>query len=254
MVDPRTIELLQEKKMELEEKLHVMEGKMRYQVDRTKDMDSKVVEITEQMKDKDMKWLFDKVEIERCQSSRLELGEILKLERTKNEDGNEELVWCRNRLHSQERELNELEHVSGSDTTPTWSGGVKDDSISKKGCFSIAVSKRSSDDNFDSLTKGSHQQHRPVYLEMKYNKSMRNIMLLRQTYSAIVGVAVSAILHSLMGVWMPKAAVKILGPALTSPHSAEVILGRAEKVVDGIIGSSVAFLLIRAVVAFVSAL
>ena len=83
---------------------------------------------------------------------------------------------------------------------------------------------------------------------------MRNIMLLRQTYSAIAGVAVSAILHRVMGAWMPKAAVKILGPALSSPYAAEVILGRAEKVVDGIFGSSVAFLLIRAVVAFVSAL
>jgi hypothetical protein len=52
---------------------------------------------------------------------------------------------------------------------------------------------------------------------------------------------------------MPKAAVKILAPALT-PTSAEVILGRAERVVDGIFGSSVAFLLLRAVVLFVSAL
>ncbi len=254
MVDARTIELLQEKKMELEEKLHVMEGKMRYQVDRTKDMDSKVMEITEQMNDVDMKWLFDKVEMERCQSSQVELSEILKMEQTKNEDGNEELVWCRNRLHSQERELNELEHVSGSDTMRTWVGGVQDDNISKKGQFSIAISKRSGGDSVDSVMRGLHQQYRPVYLEMKYNKSIRNIMLLRQTYSAIAGVAVSAILHRVMGAWMPTAAVKNLGPALSSPHAAEVILRRAEKVVDGIFGSSVAFLLIRAVVAFVSAL
>ncbi len=254
MVDAQTIELLQEKKMELEKKLHVTEGKMRYQVDRTKDMNSKLVEIGEQMSDVDMKWLFDKVEIERCQSSHLELGKILKMEQTKNEDGNEELVWCRNRLHSQERELNGLEHGSGSDTTRTWSGGVQDDNISKKGRFSIAFSKRNGDESVDSMKKGLHQQHRPVYLEMKYNNSMRNIMLLRQTYSAIAGVAVSAAIHRVMGAWMPKAAVKILGPALSSPYAAEVILGRAEKVVDGIFGTSVAFLLIRAVVAFVSAL
>lgn len=236
MADARTIELLQGKKMELEKKLYVIEGKMRYQVDRTKDMDRKVAEVTTQMNDVDMKWLIDKVEIDRCRSSQVELVEVLKNEQTKNENGSEELVWCRSRLHSQERELNELEHVSGSSARRTAASTWGEKKGEQKGEVVDATVK-----------------HKPVYLEMKYNKSMCNIMLLRQTYSAVAGMAVSAILHGLMGAFMPKAATAVLAPVL-KPSAAEVILGRAEKVVDGIFGSSVAFLLVRAVVAFVGAL
>ena len=90
-------------------------------------------------------------------------------------------------------------------------------------------------------TRGSRRQHRPVYLEMKYIISMRNDMLLRQAYSTMAGMAASETFHSLLGALMPKAAVKILAPALT-PSSAEVILGQAERVVDGIFGCSMAFL------------
>ena len=243
IADARTIELLQGKKIKLEKKLYVIEGKMRYQVDRTKDMDMKVAEITTQLNDVDMKWLIDKVEIDRCRSSQVELVEVLKNEQTKNENGSEELVWCRSRLHSQERELNELEHVSGSSArrtdASTWGG--------KKGEQNV-IAKSDRGEVVDATAK-----HKPVYLEMKYNKSMRNIMLVRQTYSAVAGMAVSAILHGLMGAFMPKAATAVLAPVL-KPSAAEVILGRAEKVVDGIFGSSVAFLLVRAVVAFVGAL
>jgi hypothetical protein len=257
LADARTIELFKEKKLELEKKLYVMEGKMRYQVDRTNDMENKVMEVTKQMEDVDMKWLIDKVEIERCRSSQIEFGELLKMEHTKNEDGNEELVWCRSRLQSQEREMNELEYVSsGGSSSSTWKGGSGDvNTIRKSISLGIDISNTGGDSIDSTLKKtlGSRHQHRPVYLEMKYNKSMRNAMLLRQTYSAVAGVAVSATFHSLMGALMPKAAVKILAPALT-PTSAEVILGRAERVVDGIFGSSVAFLLLRAVVLFVSAL
>ncbi|KAL3765348.1 hypothetical protein ACHAWU_002266 [Discostella pseudostelligera] len=255
LADARTIELFKEKKLELEKKLYVMEGKMRYQVDRTKDMENKVMEVTKQLDDVDMKWLIDKVEIERCRSSQVEFGELLRMEHTKNEDGNEELVWCRSRLQSQEREMNELEHVS-SGSSSTWRGGSGDvNTIRKSTSLGIEISDTGGDSIESTLktTRGSRHQHRPVYLEMKYNKSMRNAMLLRQTYSAVAGMAVSATFHSLMGALMPKAAVKILAPVFT-PTPAEVILGRAERVVDGIFGSSVAFLLIRAVVLFVSAL
>ena len=78
-------------KMELEKKLYVIEGKMRYQVDRTKDMDRKVAEVTTQMNDVDMKWLIDKVEIDRCRSSQVELVQVLMNEQTKNENGSEPL-------------------------------------------------------------------------------------------------------------------------------------------------------------------
>ena len=39
--------------------------------------------------------------------------------------------------------------------------------------------------------KGS--KHKPVLMEMKYNKSFRNAVILRQIYSAVGGMAISVL-------------------------------------------------------------
>mmetsp|Transcript_17932 Transcript_17932/g.43116 ORF Transcript_17932/g.43116 Transcript_17932/m.43116 type:complete len:623 (-) Transcript_17932:31-1899(-) len=228
----QTIARSKEKKSELEKKLSLLEGKMRYQVNKIDGVEAQTREIEKRIDDVDMKWLMDKAEIEQCVSSQVESSEGLKREQSKKEEVDEELVWCRSRYNSRERELNEFEHIS-----------VGGDAINKKGLIA-----RISDDGSDNATKNE----KPVYLEMKYNRSTRNAMFLRQTYSAIAGVAVSMLLQGLVPtaikLFASKAAVVVPPPPVLLTRRVEM------KLVDGIFGSSVAFLLVQALLTFVKPL
>lgn len=229
----QTIARLKEKKNELEKKLSLIEGKMRYQVNKIDGMEAQTWEIEKRIDDVDMKWSMDKADIEQCVSSQVESNEDLKREQSKKEEVDEELVWCQSRLSSRERELNELEHISV--------GGYAD--INEKGLIATG-----SDGGGDDATKNE----KPVYLEMKYNKSTRNAMFLRQTYSAITGVAVSVLLQGLVPtaikMFAPKAAVIVPPPPVLPTRRVEM------QLVDGIFGSSVAFLLVQALLTFVKPL
>mmetsp|Transcript_20166 Transcript_20166/g.43809 ORF Transcript_20166/g.43809 Transcript_20166/m.43809 type:complete len:614 (-) Transcript_20166:38-1879(-) len=224
LTDAETIAQLNNEKREMEKRLGVIEGKMRYQVNRNNNIDAQTRDIEKQIDDVDMKWWIDKAEIERCFVSQVELSDDLKREQLKKEEVDEESIWCRSRLRSQELELNELGHIR-------MGGG------SEKGL----IARSTTGDNAT-----NNGQHKPVYLEMKYNKSIRNAMLLRQTYSAVAGLAVSVFLQGLIPtvikIFVPKAVIVPLLPML--PKRAEMI------VVDSIFGSSVAFLLFRALATF----
>ncbi|KAL7528290.1 hypothetical protein ACHAXR_003295 [Thalassiosira sp. AJA248-18] len=222
VADAKTIAQLKEEEMELKNRLGVIEGKMRYQINRVKTLETQTQGMEKRIDDVDMKWLIDKAEIERCFASQVELSEDLKDEKLKREEVDEESIWCRSRLRSQETKLNELEYIRvGSN---------------EKGL----TAKSNGGDNDAS-------GHKLVYLEMKYNKSIRNAMFLRQTYSAVAGLAVSVLLQGLVPtaiklLFGPKAVI-VLPPVLPK-RNVEM------AVVDGIFGSSVAFLLVRGIATF----
>lgn len=240
-----TIGQWKEKKRELEKKLGLMEGKMRYQVNRNNDMEGETNDAEKRMDTMDVKWLIDKAEIERCLASQVKMNDDLKREQLKKVEVDEELIWCRSRLSSQERALNELEHINVDSR----------DNISSDEKRALVATTRSNKDGGgsgidDSTTKGLIQKHKPVYLEMKYNKSIRNAMILRQAYSIVGGLAVSALLQG----WIVPGVIKLLAPRVIIPPTPVVVPRRGNnvemQVVDGIFGSSVAFLLVQALVTF----
>ena len=230
--DLAIIAQLNEQKSELEKRLGVLEGKTRYQINRNNDIEAQTNDIEKRIEDVDVKWLMDKAETERCFVSQVQMNEELEHQKLRVNELNEEAVWCRSRLRSQEMELNELEHVS------------EKPSRNSRELIDTKSNGR------DSFTKTGN--NKPVYLEMKFNKSIRNAMILRQVYSAASGLAVSILLRGMVPfafkLFMPKKIV--LPPPTVVPD-----YQRAEMaIVDGIFGSSVAFLLVRAIVTFITPL
>ncbi|KAL7544533.1 hypothetical protein ACHAWF_007914 [Thalassiosira exigua] len=212
--DANTIARLKETKHALETKLIPIEGKMRFQLTRNKKLQTQMQGIENEIASIDKKSLVEKAEIEGCIASQIEFSGDLKREKSRELELKEELIWCRSRLSSRERELNEFEYGKKS-----------------------AISKTDGDKNRDEIDK-------PVYLEMKYNKPIRNAMLMRQTYSAAAGLVVGALFQGLIPVvikllFAPKAAIA----PLPLPPNRNVEMA----IVDGIFGSSIAFLLLQAV-------
>ena len=233
-VDLAIITQLNEKKSELEKRLGVLEGKTRYQINRNKDIETRTNDIVKRIKDVDVKWLMDKAETERCFVSQVQMNEELEHEKSRVNELNEEAVWCRSRLRSQEMKLNELEHVSSKHS---------------RNSRELIAAKNSNGSSDGLLAK---EGNKPVYLEMKFNKSIRNAMILRQVYSAVAGLAVSVAIQAMVPfvfkLFMPK---KIVIP----PPRVVPDYRRAEMaIVDGIFGSSIAFLLVRAIVTFITPL
>jgi len=220
VADRKIIAQLKAKKAEFENKLGSVEGKIRYQVNRNNYLEEKALNLEKDIGNFDGKELAEKAEMEHCFASHLESKEDLKREVLKNVDMSEELVWCQTRLQSQKREL---EHVSVEGTSER---GVIENSLVEDDLVSKA--------------------HKPLYLEMKYNKSICKSVFLRQIYSAVAGVAAGALLQGLVPIavklFVSKATVGL--PAPMPKQGLEMVL------VDGIFGSSIAFLLVQAVATF----
>lgn len=218
--DRKRIAQLKAHKKGLEKKLGSVEGKIRYQVNRNNDLEAKSLSVEKDIGNFDKKELGEEAEIVQCFASHLEFKEEFKREKLKNVGISEELVWCQTRLKSQERES---EHVSFEGQSER---GVIDNSFIEGGLAPKAQTT--------------------VYLEVKYNKSIRKSVFLRQTYSAIAGVAGGALLQGLVPI-----AIKIFAPKATFVLSAPVPKQGLEMVlVDGIFGSSIAFLLVQAIATF----
>ena len=57
----------------------------------------------------------------------------------------------------------------------------------------VATTGESNGDGSSSNRKRGKKNNKPVQMEMKYNKSFRNAVFLRQVYSAVGGMVVSAL-------------------------------------------------------------
>jgi hypothetical protein len=104
-------------------------------------------------------------------------------------------------------------------------------------------------DSQDDNNKQHHHHHRPVYLEMKYSMAIRRAMILRQGYSILAGLGTSVIVQ-----WLLK--LLFFGPAsaaVVTAAAATAIAGPGVEmiVVDGIFGSSIGFLILRALAMFI---
>ena len=53
-------------------------------------------------------------------------------------------------------------------------------------------------DDEDVGEENKEKNHKPLVMEMKYNKSFRNAVFVRQTYAAVAGVAASMLLQGLL--------------------------------------------------------
>ena len=231
----KIITKLRQRKDDLVKKVGDTEGTMRYLVNRNKGIEATTKELEEKIESVDLKYWIDITELQRCAAGKKELDEELNEISLKKDAMEEELGWCQSRSRSMEKELNTLEHVSSSSDTQV--GEEKDDG-------SIG---------------GIMGADKALNLDMKYNKSIRHAVTLRQIYSAAAGLVISTMIHQLLPI-----AIKVFAPkpvqivAETATKKRRFVPPwrkrnkRAElAVVDGIFGSSITFLVIRAIALFV---
>lgn len=223
----KTIAKLSEKRDVLGRKVGDTEGTMRYLVNRNEGIDASIKELEAEMERVDMKYFIRMADLQRCVVQQKELGEALTEESIKMKEMNEELGWCQSRSHFMEKELNTLEHAD--------------------------TDQRDKDD--DSGLTGDQA----LNLDMKYNKSTRHAVTVRQAYSAAAGLVVSTMIHQLLPfaikLFAPKP-VQVITEVVEAPARRRFPWWRRNKrtelaVVDGIFGSSISYLLIRAIALFI---
>jgi hypothetical protein len=226
---------LRQRKDDLEKKVGDTQGTMRYLVNRNKGIEATSKEIEEKIESVDLKYWIDITELQRCTAGKKELDEELNEISLKKDAMEEELGWCQSRSRSMEKELNTLEHASSSSDTQV--GEEKDDG-------SIG---------------GIMGADKALNLDMKYNKSIRHAVTVRQVYSAAAGLVISTMIHQLLPiaikVFVPKP-VQIVAETATKKRRFVPPWRKRNKraelvVIDGIFGSSITFLVIRAIALFV---
>ncbi len=223
----KTIARLSEKRDVLGRKVGDTEGTMRYLVNRNEGIDSSIKELEAEIERVDMKYLINMADFQRCVVQQKELGEAQTEESTKMKEVKEELGWCQSRSYFMEKELNTLEHAD--------------------------TDQRDEED--DSGLTGDQA----LNLDMKYNKSTRHAMTVRQAYSAAAGLVISTMIHQLLRIgiklFAPKP-IQIIAEVAEAPARRRFPWWRRNKrtelaVVDGIFGGSISYLVIRAIALFI---
>lgn len=172
-------------------KLNDAEATIRYEESRYDSIKKTLVENERLLVDMETKWKIESGELERCRVTRKELDVQLSSVTVKNVDMEEEVGWCRERLVSTERALEGMERVLSKNDR---SGGGGFSEIAKAAAAEMEQGEGGGAFGNDETNKN----HKPVLMEMKYNKSFRNAVLLRQTYSVVAGMAASVLLQGLL--------------------------------------------------------
>lgn len=188
--DLATIASLKENVALLKSKLNDAEATIRYEEGRYEEVKDKYQKVTRTLEETEGRWLLDRRDLDHCRVTRKELDRELSDVKSRNVAVEEEVGWCRERLQGTERALEAMERALKSKE----SGGqsIGGDSGNDKGLVATTISEED-DSNKAEKKKQKGIKHKPVQMEMKYNKSFRNAVILRQVYSAAVGMFVSAL-------------------------------------------------------------
>lgn len=221
----------------LQKQLETAEGTARYQHSRLKELEVATNQTLEEIAGVEQKWWLEQAEMGRCKSEMKEME--VKIEKLSDSvvELQEEQGWCSNRLQGRDAELNSLRYAKSDDENSSDRG------------LNVAGA---------AVGSGSYKQlpknDKPVKLEMKYNKSVRNAMILRQVYSGAGGVAASIALRAVF----PQAFAFLTLPALKevatpAAKKAAVVpkkFGVNVKWVDRIHAATVVLLVLRTAVLF----
>lgn len=220
--DEETIRRLNDEIALLHQKLADAESAIRYEENRYETIKTKSIKTKKELEDVQAKWMGDRAELETCRQTSGEIEtELVKL-KERNEELEEEVEWCRERLDSAERSMEAMEravkksrellerNVAGGNNSTMVVPSFDD--IANEIGMEDAKEASSDDGNNTKGVVGSDKKSRggregpkkggvkaaPVKMEMKYNKAFRNAVILRQTYSAVAGMAASFLLQGLV--------------------------------------------------------
>ena len=199
--DLAAIAALKENVATLKSKLSDAEATIRYEEGRYEEVKEKYQKASRALEEMEGRWLLDRRDLDNCRVSRKELDRDLSDVKSRNIEVEEEVGWCRERLQGTERALEAMERALKSKESsvdrskvlePSGGQSIGSSSGNDKG---LVVTTTSGEDLHNKADKKKQKgsKHKPVQMEMKYNKSFRNAVILRQVYSAAVGMFVSAL-------------------------------------------------------------
>mmetsp|Transcript_12422 Transcript_12422/g.26990 ORF Transcript_12422/g.26990 Transcript_12422/m.26990 type:complete len:669 (+) Transcript_12422:293-2299(+) len=218
--DAVAIGALRDSVKNLTSKLSDAEATIRYEEGRYEDVKKKYEKVTKTLGETEGKWLLDQRELERCRVTRKELDTDLTSIKSHNAEIEEEVGWCRERMQSTARAMEGMERAlqksrlsnngdmsSGPNVVvPSFADIAKEidevDKVDGDKMGLVAAKSKGGDNGADNNngdkkmgSKGS--KNKPVLMEMKYNKSFRNAVFLRQAYSVVAGMVVSSMFPSI---------------------------------------------------------
>jgi len=175
----------------LTSKLNDAEATIRYEEGRYNDAKKKFEKIATKVEEVEAQWHVDQKELMECRVTRKELDANLTSIKVHNEATEEEVGWCRQRLEGAERAMEGMERAvkkshKEKGVVPSVADIAKE--MKKKDDGAVTADDKKNDG------KGGGVNAKPVKMEMKYNKSFRNAVVLRQVYAALAGAVVSALL------------------------------------------------------------
>lgn len=218
--DAVAIKGLKDNLKKLGSKLSDAEATIRYEEGRYEDVRKKYEKVSKTLEETNGKWQLDQRELEGCHVARKELDTELSSIKSHNVEIEEEVGWCRERMQSTERTMEGMERAlqksrisnngdlnSGTGSknvvVPSFADIAKEiKEVEKDGNGdTTGLVAKSTDDKSGENKKGDKKmskgsKHKPVLMEMKYNKSFRNAVFLRQAYSAVAGMVVSSMFPS----------------------------------------------------------
>jgi hypothetical protein len=213
LTDATTIANLQKDVSALTSKLKDADATIRYEEARHASIQLEHERLLREHEETERKWLMNARDLEHCQATRKELDAELSDVKSRNAEVGEEVAWCRERLQNSEMAMLGMERamkksrddmmammMSGSGEGGGGAGGRVgklpsladiareiEVGVGSKGLAAIGDDKgREGGDKREG-------NHRPVFTEMKYNRSFRNAVILRQAYSAVAGMLVSIV-------------------------------------------------------------
>ena len=140
------------------------------------------------------KWLLDRRDLEKCMASRKDLDTELLVVKTRNVEVGEEVTWCRERLQNSELAVLGMERAmkkSRDDAMIAAATGARMANLPTLRDIGREIEVQGGDKGGDGMTLTDKKERRPVFTEMKYNRSFRHAVILRQVYSGVAGIAVS---------------------------------------------------------------
>ncbi|KAL7545365.1 hypothetical protein ACHAWF_008715 [Thalassiosira exigua] len=200
--DAATVAALKADVKDLEGRLGDAEATIRYEEGRHAKIQQKYDRTKAELEEKNAAWLLDRRDLDRCRADRKDLDAALTAATEQSAEAAEEAGWCRDRLADAERAVEGMERAlkkreSGASQIPTLAEIEKEieaASESGEGNGLVATKQGGGKGEDKSEGKKGKGKSKPVRMEMKYNRSFRNAVYLRQIYSAVAGMAVSALL------------------------------------------------------------
>lgn len=191
--DSEIIRALEKDVKSITSKLNDAEATIRYEEGRYDSIKSKYESSAKTLKESERKWLVDQRDLEKCRVSRKELDVELSAVKARNEETEEEVGWCRERLVNAERAMEGMERALKKKQGKDLTAREKREEDAAE-ALAEDVSNGLPAPPGEGYSKGSLK---PVKMEMKYNKSFRNAVILRQVYSAAGGILASLIANAI---------------------------------------------------------